>query len=42
MPIQRQSATQSANAGGDKINPGDTPPEVPAQQPEEVPPGQTD
>ena len=28
--------------GGDKINPGETPDEVPADQPEEVPPEQTD
>ena len=28
--------------GGDKINPGDTPDEVPPGQPQEVPPGQTD
>jgi len=28
------------NGGGDKINPGDTPQEVPAQQPDEVPPDQ--
>jgi len=26
--------------GGDKINPGDTPDEVPPGQPDEVPPGQ--
>ena len=29
-----------AVAGGDKINPGESPPEVPAGQPQEVPPGQ--
>ena len=32
----------AAGDGGDKINPGETPDEVPAGQPEEVPPDQTD
>ena len=37
-----QNYTEMPTGGGDKINPGDTPPEVPSQQPQEVPPGQTD
>ena len=39
MQAQEKMPTYS---GGDKINPGDTPQEVPSQQPDEVPPDQTD
>jgi len=42
MPILPPAIEDASEDGGDKINPGDTPDEVPAGQPEEVPPDQTD